>query len=84
MVVKEIRVQPKPGHLRSYLSAQAIWNRQSRTSPGYLGESVGRVADDESIVEVLIGWRSRADLDRFMADEHDRRRMVGFGGCERP
>jgi len=72
VIVKLIRVWVKPGHMQGFLEAQAIWNRESRTLPGYLGEYVGRVEGDGDSLSVLIYWRSSADLAHFMARDHDR------------
>jgi len=72
MIVKFITVHVKPGRRDAYLAAQEIWNTQTARAPGYLGCHCGVAADEPDIVRVWIAWRSRADLDRFMAEDHDR------------
>lgn len=72
MVVKCIKVHVKPGHLQQYLSAQAVWNRETRPAPGYLGGFCGRCDDEPETVYLLFCWRCREDLERWMSTEHDR------------
>ncbi len=72
MVVKLITVQVKPGHQERYLAAQAIWDRETRVAPGYLGGYCGRSSPDSEVVQLILFWRSRADLERWMASDHDR------------
>ncbi len=72
MVVKFIKVFVKPGRMDDYLSAQAIWNRETRNDAGCLGSYCGRCEDEPDCVFLLFFWRSREALDRWMASEHDR------------
>jgi heme-degrading monooxygenase HmoA len=72
MIAKLIRVHVKPGRLSQYLAAQAIWNRETSKAPGYAGHFCGRDANDSNLIQLIFFWRSRADLDRWMADHHDR------------
>ena len=72
MIVKFITVYVKPGHRAEYLAAQQIWNTETARAPGYLGCYCGSAANEPDIVRVWITWRSRTDLDRFMAEDHDR------------
>ncbi len=71
-VVKLITVQVKPGHLDGYLAAQEIWNRETRSAPGYLGGRCGQSPDDPLTVRLMFFWRSRSDLEQWMATDHDR------------
>ena len=72
MVVKQIKVYVKPEHMNDYLEAQKVWNRETRKAPGYLGHFCGREPKEPNIVYLFFYWRSREDLDRWMANEHDR------------
>ncbi|MGD2109056.1 MAG: DUF4937 domain-containing protein, partial [Phycisphaerae bacterium] len=72
MITKLIKVNVKPGHMDQYLAAQEVWNRESRPAPGYLGCDCSRDTADPSIVYLHCVWRTRADLDRWMATDHDR------------
>ncbi len=72
MVLKCIKVHVKPGHLQQYLSAQEVWNRETRPAPGYLGGFCGRCDDEPETVYLLFCWHCREDLERWMSTEHDR------------
>lgn len=72
MIVKFIKVFVKPGHLQAYLAAQEIWNRQTHGAAGFLGSFCGRCGDEAEEAYVLLFWRSRDDLARWMHTEHDR------------
>ncbi len=72
MIVKFITVFVKPGRMASYLSAQEIWNRETRNDAACLGSYCGRCEDEPDCVFLLFFWRSREALDRWMATEHDR------------
>ncbi len=72
MIVKFIKVFVKPGHLQAYLAAQEIWNREMHGAAGFLGSFCGRCGDEAEEAYVLLFWRSRDDLDRWMRTEHDR------------
>ncbi len=72
MVVKFIKVHVKPGHSQQYLSAQEVWNRETRPAPGYLGGFCGQCDGVPEIAYLLFFWRSRDDLNRWMQTEHDR------------
>ncbi len=54
------------------MAAQAIWNRETRVAPGYLGGYCGGSSPDGEVVQLILFWRSRADLERWMASDHDR------------
>jgi Domain of unknown function (DUF4937 len=70
VILKRIRVHLCPGAKQGFLSSQEIWERESRCVPGFLG---GFWADEDAATLVVYHfWRSRADLDRFMRDDHDR------------
>jgi quinol monooxygenase YgiN len=71
-VVKLTTVQVKPGHLDGYLAAQEIWNRETRLAPGCLGGWCGQSRDDLLTVQLMFFWRSRRDLEHWMATDHDR------------
>jgi len=72
MVLKFITVYVKPGHLDRYLAAQQVWNRETRGAPGYCGCFCGQNPDEPNVVRLQFFWRSRADLERFMSQDHDR------------
>jgi heme-degrading monooxygenase HmoA len=72
MITKSINVFVKPGHLQSYLAAQAVWNRETRRAEGYLGEFVGHDPNAPDVVHLNLYWQSREDLARFMTGDHDR------------
>ncbi len=72
MIVKFIKVFVKPGRMASYVAAQEIWNRETRSDAACLGSYCGRCEDEPDCVFVLFFWRSRDALDRWMATEHDR------------
>ena len=72
MVIKAITVHVKPGHLSEYLAAQRVWNSETRLAAGYLGEFVGHDPNEPDTIHLHLRWRSRADLERFMAEDHDR------------
>lgn len=72
MIVKLIRVYVKPGHMPDYLAAQAVWNRETRKADGFVSQFCGRDPQQPDIVQLIFFWRSRQDLDRWMAEEHDR------------
>jgi len=69
-LVKLIRVTLRPGHRKKYLRSQAVWNRESRLAPGYLGEFIGDGEQDE--IHLITFWRSRADYESWMSGDHDR------------
>jgi len=77
-LVKLIRVMLRPGHREDYLESQAVWNRESRPAPGYMGEFIGE--GDPNDLLVLTFWRSRADYERWMDAEHDR--IAALAGAE--
>ena len=72
MIVKFIKVYVKPGHMDAYLTAQEVFNRETPDATGYRGHFCGRRAEDLNLVYLMFFWRSRKDLDRWMAREHDR------------
>ncbi|MCB9850282.1 MAG: DUF4937 domain-containing protein [Phycisphaerales bacterium] len=72
MICKRIKVHVRPGHLDQYLVAQRIWNEHTARCPGYVGEFVGQSPNEPDVVDVHLYWQSRADLERFMAVDHDR------------
>ncbi|MCB9867203.1 MAG: DUF4937 domain-containing protein [Phycisphaerales bacterium] len=72
LICKQITVHVKPGHLDAYLAAQEVWNHETAACPGYAGCFVGQAQEDPNLVHVHVYWRSRTDLDRFMAEQHDR------------
>lgn len=47
-----------------------MWNRESTSADGYLGECVGD--GEEGEVYVLTFWRSRGEYERWMEGDHDR------------
>ncbi len=69
-LIKLIRVTLRPGHRDGYLASQAVWNRESRLAPGYVGELIGEGEPDE--VYVITFWRSRDEYRHWMDAEHDR------------
>ncbi len=72
MIVKFIKVYVKPGHMAAYRTAQEVFNRETPDAPGYRGHFCGRHGEDPNLVYLMFFWRSREDLDRWMAREHDR------------
>ena len=72
MVCKQIKVYVKPGHLAEYLAAQAVWNRETAGCSGFVRAFCGQDAAEPNVVHLHFYWQTRADLDRFMADDHDR------------
>jgi heme-degrading monooxygenase HmoA/methylase of polypeptide subunit release factors len=80
MIVKLIEVQVKPGHLAEYLAAQEIWNRETRLAPGFLGLFCGQSAKQENVVHLFFYWRSLADYEEWMANDHDR--IAGLANAE--
>lgn len=72
MVLKFIKIYVKPGHIAAYLTAQEVFNRETPNAPGYRGHFCGRRAEDPNLVYLMFFWRSREDLDRWMAREHGR------------
>ena len=72
MIAKLIKVNVNPGQLDQYLAAQEVWNRETRSAPGYLGHFCGRSPDTPDVIYLQFFWRSRDDLDRWMAEDHDR------------
>lgn len=80
MICKRIKVHVKPGRLAEYLAAQAVWNRECARCPGYVGAFCGQTAGQADVVYLHIYWRSREDLDRFMAEDHDR--IAALAGAE--
>lgn len=81
MIVKRITLSVPKDHLDDFWKAQEIWNRQTRGAAGYLGCFCGHRAGDPSTVELLFYWRSRAELDRWMSEEHDR--IAAIAGSDR-
>jgi heme-degrading monooxygenase HmoA len=71
MITKSIKVFVKAGHHEAYLAAQDIWNRKSRRAPGYVGERIIQDPNEPNVVYAHIYWRSRDDLNRFIANDHD-------------
>lgn len=71
MVLKLIKVFVKPGQMSQFLQAQEIWNRRTATDPGYLSHFCGYDPREPDVVYLLFCWRTRQDLDRWMAHEHD-------------
>ena len=69
-LIKLIRVTLLPGHREDYLESQAVWNRESRLAPGYLGEVIGDGEPNE--LYVITFWRSRDEYERWMDRDHDR------------
>lgn len=72
MITKLIKVCVKPGHLDAYLATQELWNRETRSAPGYLGCACGRDPSEPNVVYLQCFWRSREDLERWMEADHDR------------
>lgn len=75
-LIKEIRLELRPGHRDDYMKSQQVWNRESRRDPGYLGELVGD--GEDGALYVITFWRSRADYERWMDSEHDRIAGLAF------
>ena len=69
-MIKLIRVTLRRGHREAYLQSQAVWNQESRSAPGYLGEFVGDGEPDE--LYVITFWRSRTEYEAWMDRDHDR------------
>ena len=72
MVVKSIAVYLKPGHREAYLAAQRVWNRETGKAPGYLGCFCGQDPGEPDVLRLQFFWRSRDELERWMAADHDR------------
>jgi len=72
MVIKLIGVFLKPGHRDEFLAAQRVWNRETRAAPGYLGCLCSQEPNKPDVIYLQLFWRSRADLDDWMATDHDR------------
>ncbi len=72
MITKLITVTVKPSHWNDYCASQGVWNSETRDAPGYLGCVCGRDPRHPDTAYVLAFWQSRADLDRWMAKDHDR------------
>jgi len=70
MWLKEIRLKLRPGQVAEFWRAQSIWNEESARCAGYLGTIEARPAKDEALL--LIFWKDRESLERFMRDDHDR------------
>jgi len=93
MIAKLITVHVKPGHweaYQAYQASQAIWNRETHKAAGYLGEFCGQAESPDkrsdaishdNIAHLMLFWRSRADLDRWMATDHDR--IATMAGADR-
>lgn len=77
-LVKLMRVTLRPGHREKYLQSQAVWNRESRLAPGYLGEFIGD--GEQDVIHLITFWRSRADYDSWMTGDHDR--VATLAGAE--
>ena len=56
----------------AYLDAQRVWNDHVRGAAGYLGVWCGADPQTPNVVDLFVYWRSRADLDAWMAGDHDR------------
>ena len=78
-LIKLIRIKVRPGHRDAFLKSQEVWNRESATAPGYLGEYVGD--GDPGEMYVLTFWRSRPEYLRWMEEEHDR--IAANAGADR-
>ena len=72
MVVRFIKDFVKTGRMASYLAAQEIWNRETRSDAACPGSDCGRCEDEPDCVFLLFFWRSHEALDRWTATEHDR------------
>lgn len=71
MIVKLIRASVPPAKREAFLAEQRRWNEAMAQQPGFLGCWVATDPDDPERVYISIRMRSREDLDRFMAGEHD-------------
>ena len=76
-LIKIIRLTLRPGHRERFLESQGVWNRESRSALGYLGEVLGESGPDE--LYVLTFWRSRDEYERWM-EQHDR--IATLAGAE--
>lgn len=81
MIVKCVRVFVKSGRMSEYLAAQEVWNRETAGAAGYLGCFCGRPDDQTETVTLLLFWRTRPDLVRWMETEHDR--IAELAGADR-
>ncbi len=70
MWIKEIRLKLRPGQGDEFWRAQSIWNEKSAHCAGYLGTIEARPAKEEALL--LVFWKDRDSLERFMRDDHDR------------
>ena len=70
MWLKEISLQLHPGQIDQFWLAQSVWDSESARCPGYLGTIQARPASDEALI--LVFWRDRQSLERFMRLDHDR------------
>jgi heme-degrading monooxygenase HmoA len=70
MWLKEIRVKLRPGQAHEFWQAQSVWNGESAQCAGYLGTIEARPDKDQALL--LVFWKDRDSLDRFMRNDHDR------------
>jgi heme-degrading monooxygenase HmoA len=77
-LIKIVGLTLRPGHRERFLESQAVWNRESRSALGYLGEVLGASGPDE--LHVLTFWRSRDEYERWMEQDHDR--IATLAGAE--
>ena len=70
MWLKEINLKLRPGQVEQFWRAQTVWDEESARSPGYLGTIQARPSGNEALI--LIFWRDRQSLERFMRLDHDR------------
>ena len=72
MIYKVIRARPRPGCREAFLDQQRVWNDAMARQPGFLSVRVAEDPADPGWLTIVVAMRSRADLERFMAGDHDR------------
>ena len=70
MWLKQISVKLRPGQTREFWRAQSVWNEESAQCAGYLGTIEARPDKEQALL--LVFWKDRDSLDRFMRNDHDR------------
>ncbi len=70
MVVEMLTMEVAPEHHEMWLAAQeAVWTRFLEQQPGYERSEIWVDAENESLVHVVIWWRSREEWKQITPEQ---------------
>lgn len=71
MICKHIKISTRPGRRDRFIEQQKVWNDWMARQAGFHASYVATDPDEPNTIYIMIFIDSHADLDRFMAGDHD-------------